>query len=255
MSKNICFVGSDYKVGVTSTVQSIGEALAQALPERKVLILHLDGNEGQEYTLNKGQSIDIIRSTLVQGLATWEEVESLLDRKENLYSLGGAENILDKALYAPEASTNLINLCSDRFDYILIDAGSDIENPLSIGACIYPCEKVIVTTQQAKAQKVFQQKKTAVFDKLGIAFDNLIINRFTFASGNFLRTEKELETFYVMEEAFLIPTVPVSWQSEADEASIYSYNKKEFRSNLLVVIEKIVATEDDALLFKKGKKR
>lgn len=245
MSKIFCFVGSDHKVGTTAVVQSMGEMLADLIPNKNILLLHLDGNEGQEYTQYRGESIDRVRSLLNQNLANWEEIEPLLETYKNLSSLGGVSDVLEHQLYEVECVENLINLCKAHFDYILIDAGANVESPLSIGAIALKTPKIIITTQQSKAQQEYEKKKEAVFDKMGIAFDHVLLNRFSVAMGSFLKTEKEIANYYEMEEALLLPSIPISWQSESDHMSIYSYKDKGYRKSLQGVVEAVFFTPEE----------
>lgn len=241
MAKVINFVGADHKVGVTMLVQSIADSISVRRPNLRVLILHLDGNDGTDYMVEAGHSMDAIFASLMNSMTEYSEVEALLYKTKNISVLTGSKNNDYGVRYTPETVDYLLDICRPYFDLILIDSGASINsNGLAVGAFKYSDENILVTTQNASVFRTFTQRKPGVFDKLDYNVDKLIINKFSWSSGKFLGTQEQIQRSYGFDESFPVEglTLDIAYQAEYNKKSLYFYkNTKVFKKDIDMLVD------------------
>ena len=239
------FFGADSKVGCTMVTQVVAEELANTLPEAKVLVLHLDGTPGTYYVKERiGSGIDSLKAAITTGVLNLDELISICGVDENLYTLKGTTSKTERHIvYTTDMIDKLLKVVGKGFDYILIDAGSNIDSPLTVGSLISGLidKKVLVNTQQKVTFENFIVTDNQVLTPLNIDFDCMIINKFAFSAGKFLETEKTLSEKYAVSEeyTFTIPMSEYGWQAEYESVSLRSYRDKSYLKSVEHIVNKI----------------
>ena len=229
MEKIITYFGADSKVGVTMITQSVANVLALKLKKQnkgeKVLLLHLDGKTGFEYTTKKGGSLDGIKAAVSSDVLALEELLDVCAQDENLYMLKGTSNLLERKSYEDSFVKKLMQAAEKAFDHILIDAGSSVDLGLAIGSLIHSNKNLLVATQQTTCFESYMLKEEQIFNPLQITFDTLIINKFAYSSGRMLETENSLMEKYGIKKSVCIPLADYGWQAEFERETIMAYHK------------------------------
>jgi CO dehydrogenase nickel-insertion accessory protein CooC1 len=65
----------------------------------------------------------------------------------------------------------------DKFDLVIIDAGSEIDNGLAFGALGLKCQKYIVMEQTESSLKRYE-KNRELYERFGIYFNKYILNKY-----------------------------------------------------------------------------
>ena len=237
------FAGADHKVGTTMLVQSIADSLMKHHPDRKVLVLHLDGREGGDF-ISKPQTapnIDTLFQPLMQHVAKYSELSELFITESSVSTLLGCSSNDNCVRYTPKVTQDIINLCKDYFDIVLIDSGATTHwNGLAVGAFEYDCPNVLVTTQQESAYTNFFNQSHDVYMRFTTSWDAVIVNRFVFATGNFLKGEKETyERYGFTQGGYCVINADSALQAESDHKSLYIYDKR-FVKDIDLITENLI---------------
>ncbi len=259
MKNIITFYSADNKVGTTMLCQSTAELIAKNKPQKKILIAHFDGNTGTEYTEKHQYCLDDIRLQLISDVLSLEDFLSICSCNGNLYSLEGCKNILIRKFYEPNQVKKLFDLLKDFFDLIIVDAGCS-DRGLTMGALMYSDVNILVTTQQKSAHTKYMKMKELVFGELSINFELLVVNQFTYSSGSFLPTEKEIASLYKMEddECIKIERSNYAWQAEYEKLPLTEYKEKAVMqglNELVSYIEKATEFVNGTPISPKAKKK
>lgn len=158
------FLGVDSKVGTTMIAQSVAESIAYNTCQ-KVGLFFFNKKPSVDY-LESNLTLDSLKSKLFNQLLGPDELAEFCIKKDNLYVLPGPENLLEQRYYTPEHVENLIELSREFVDILIIDAGSDIDNGLTIGALNSATAKYLVITQQETAKASYNRLKNQVFQNL-----------------------------------------------------------------------------------------
>lgn len=136
VSNNIVtFFGADSKVGTTQLVSCLSNSIADKC-RSSVCLVFLNGEQGTEYfNMKFSENIDSIKIKLVSKLATRDEIHRITHMiKDGLYVIEGTKSILYRKEYQPEHIAYLLNLLSDMFDLVVVDAGCNIDMAMPIAA-------------------------------------------------------------------------------------------------------------------------
>lgn len=218
------YFGADAGCGCTMVAQGTANLIAKNNLEKRVLLLNLSGHPGIEYSgMDFNYSIDDIHIKLKSKVLTISEFESVCSRKNNLYILQGSKSLMQSKEYMPEEIKSLLELVENKFDYVIVDAGNCIYLGLGIGALMYGCRNILVTTQSKLVIKRFFQKQT-ILSQLNIKFEGLIINKYI--SKHFLLNEKEVKTSYEIEDCQILEYSAYGMQAENDWITIENFDKE-----------------------------
>lgn len=224
------FFSPDNKTGTTMIAQSVAEYIASKT-KKSVFLGFFSGKPGTDFLTDNGtEGLDAIKSKLIHKLLSFEELIEECIIKDNLYILKGAEYIPEIKYYQPEHIERLINLISNKFDVIILDAGSSVELNLSIGALNVTTSRFLVTTPQVSSFDSYKRLKEQVLDKLDIKDYMLVINKFINSSE--IGTPFDIAKQYNTTLATAIPMLDWGWQSEKDRKSLLEYEDKEYTSRI-----------------------
>lgn len=234
-SKIIVFYGADDKVGVTMVCQSIGSYVANKVAKtEKVLLLHLDGKPGMDYTEDTAYGLDEIKVRLESDVLTRQELIDACKKDGNLYNLKGTTNLLERRTYQPDIVEKLFHLAEGYFDLILVDAGSDIDMGLSIGSLEATDKLILVTTQQQSSLNSFKCKSHQILDALDIVFAHCVINKYV--EKGFLQGESQIESKLGLK-TMVLPLSAYGWQAEIDRRCLLDYKDADYVQSIESIVK------------------
>jgi len=134
MKPIIAFAGVDGKSGTTMIAQSVAEWIAENLGDKRVLLLALHGKPGTNYTDKKTPCLDEIRIPLENNVLNKHDLIASSKRSRRLYQIGGVTSMLERRRFTTETVSRLLRLLEDDFEVIVIDAGNELDDGLTIGA-------------------------------------------------------------------------------------------------------------------------
>lgn len=259
-NKNVVsFFGADSKVGCTITALAVAESLALNT-SCSVGFLNLQGHISYNYLDENldGLGLDSIKSKIFSSVLSMQELRASMVERGNLFILPGIRTLTDLRYYQPKHVEFLVNLASELFDIVIVDAGSNPNSGLYIGALNSTSNRYMVATQQESCHKAFELINEQVLKTLSIDTESfiLIINRYSGILDN-AHTYKLALANYGMTNAVILPNVNgVFWQTEIDFKTIRNYNDSEYNyrlNDLNKIIAGQLAVEYKDLKAKKEK--
>lgn len=230
----ITFFGADSKVGTTMTALGVAETIAKNT-ELKVCLLVLSGSPGMEYIkVKETTGLDHIKVKLFNSILTASELKDSCIPRNNLYILPGNQNIMDTRHYTPEHIEYLIQLASQEFSIVIIDAGCywDMYG-MTVGALNATNFKFLVTTQQKTPKDKFFRTSDQVLKLLKIERKDFMLIANKYISTNTLLTANHLADLYNMYLAGFLPYLEVMGiQAEEEERHLLSFNDKEYKQGM-----------------------
>lgn len=249
----ITFFGADSKVGVTQISQAVAEAIAKKT-ELKVCLMFLNGKPSTDYLGAKETStLDNIKVKIHNSILTASELKDSCICRNNLYILPGNETIMDTRHYTPEHIEYLIQLASQEFSMVIIDAGCywDMYG-MTAGALNSTNFRFLVTTQQKTAWRQFSRTNNQILRLMQIESKDfmMIVNKYIYSNG--LPKASNMADLYDMILAAHIPYMEIEGiQAEEEEKSLLSYNDKDY-SQAIYSLCKLICTRQD-IEFNEGK--
>lgn len=229
--KSIVFFGADSKVGTTMTAHSCAQMLAKNT-NLKVGLLFLNDDIGTHYVKsNEDQSsgLDEIKTKLFNNILSPEELLQICIQDSNLYILRGVNNLLDQRFYHPEHVEMITDICSRVFDLLIIDAGENIHNALTIGSLKSSKLKYLVTTQQEVTRKAYEQKYSQVLRSLQYKPNDFLLIGNKYIKSNSIYNGKQLADLYKMNLATTLPHLEfLGWQAEIEQKTLLQLNSEEY---------------------------
>ncbi len=230
----ITFFGADNKVGTTMVAHSTAEMLSKNIKGNIALLL-LSGKPSTCYIKRKEKiGLDDIKIKLMNNILTAEELIESCEKEDNhLYILPGVEDLLDIRHYHPEHIDRLIQLAAERFQVVIIDAGSNIDSGLSIAAINATKNKYLVVTQQETTRKNYERIDGQVFRRLQINASDfmLIVNKYL--KSNHIYSAKQIADLYNMTLAAYIPHLEfLGWQAEFDHKTLLHYDNEPYNQTI-----------------------
>ncbi|RJX40935.1 hypothetical protein D3P09_02650 [Paenibacillus pinisoli] len=149
--KVITFIGALSQVGLTATVLSLAETLAQNTSEVKVGVLGFNcANPGDGFLSYKGSYLNQLHAQ--SEVLSAEELVSNMHRHDSGFCyLAGNTDLTKKYRYPSESAQHIIQAAKEAFDLVLIDAGEAVDNNLCLQALMHADMRVLVTTTQPTA--------------------------------------------------------------------------------------------------------
>lgn len=164
------FMGADSKVGTTMICQSVAEVIANN-SSLKVGYFVLSDKKNDNY-MQGANSLDLLKGKVTNDLLTKEDILDAMIKKDNIYLLAGISNLLEIRRYSLKHIEALLTMAADIFDVTIVDAGSNLDNPLTIAALKYT-NNILMITSQAPASK-------NQFDTNSSILNNLMLNKESF---------------------------------------------------------------------------
>lgn len=238
MSRFYVFHGIDHKVGVTMVAQSVAELIAECEKDMKVLFLALNGRLNAEYVREDVRSIDDFKMELDSKIFTVTEFMRKCRQKDNFYMLAGVANEAEERMYFPATVEYLLSELKGKFDVIISDTGSTIDNGLALGALIEAdCNYLITTQNESSIARLEKQRE--IFDRSEISFDNVIVNKFYEKdpySLAYIRTRLSLDK----ERVLKIAMADYERQAEMNHCTLMQFNDSDYERDIVNLANEIL---------------
>jgi pilus assembly protein CpaE len=160
--KAIAILGAKGGVGTTTIAANLAAELATN-PDRSIVLVDLNlflGDVGLHVGVESGP-------TVMSALNSENTDPSELAQHAMGFSVLGLDPDLSDADEVPaEAVVHLLDGLRSAFDIVVIDAGTDL-NEVSLTACRYADERLLVTTEQ-RSSLIGAKRRLIVLGKLGI---------------------------------------------------------------------------------------
>lgn len=160
--KAIAILGAKGGVGTTTIAANLAAELATN-PDRSIVLVDLNlflGDVGLHVGVESGP-------TVMSALNSETTDPSELAQHAMGFSVLGLDPDLSDADEVPaEAVVHLLDGLRSAFDIVVIDAGTDL-NEVSLTACRYADERLLVTTEQ-RSSLIGAKRRLIVLGKLGI---------------------------------------------------------------------------------------
>ncbi len=240
----ITFFGADSKVGTTMTAHCVAETLAKRT-DIKVGLFFLNNNPSTNYIKNSNiAGLDNIKIKLFNNILKAEELMDICLKEENdLYILPGVDNYPDSRQYHPKHIERLIELAAEKFNILIIDAGSNIDSGLAIASINLAKIKYLVVTQQEAIRKNFLRTEAQTFGHLNIDSKQflLVINKYI--NSNYIYNTRQMAGIYKMMLAVSIPHLEfIGWQAEIEQKTLNHYGNVVFNKQI-DYLSRLIATQ------------
>lgn len=230
----IVFFGADSKVGTTITALGISEALA-AQGEGNVAFLNLSGHLSKAYVEANDKGLDSIRYKVFNKILSQDELRGAMVQSQdqkNLYILPPCRTLIDFKYYQTDHVEYLIQMASNMFEVVIVDAGWYPHNNLYFGAINYTQNRYMVATQDSDILTCHIYIKEQALDEYGITSRKsdrsstspenimLILNKYDDQYGTNITKE------YDMVYALSLPLVlEYSYQHKLDNRTLSGISK------------------------------
>ncbi|HKM28128.1 MAG TPA: hypothetical protein VJY37_00435 [Anaerovoracaceae bacterium] len=230
MERVFVFFGGDTQVGTTMIAQSVAEVLGKM---GKSVLLVLAGSEyGTDYiNANLDMSLDDIKSNIASNQLRVEDVKGIMYEHNDVMVLPGIKNITTIKYYSTDDMAILLSPLEKAYDYIIVDAGSNIQFGLTVSALKHAGRRYYVVTQQEKCLRRFKNLYETVLNPLGYC-GKLIINKFNNNMAFYTQRQVE-EVLGIIDstghdafgESIAVNYVEYGWQAEADRVTLLKYSR------------------------------
>lgn len=259
MDNVVTFFSTNSNIGTTSTTLSVGKALAEG-SDLKVGVLLLNAwDAGTDTFEHDGNHLDDIKGRLSsQSIMTNEEFFSMfhMEDKDRLYILAGNRNTKLERLYSKEEISYLIDKAKSHFDVVVIDAGSHFDNANIIQSLYQSDLRILMSNQQVKTQRRFQQLYKDVLNPLGFSATNdflMVLNNYS--DEAYLNDSKIIQRESGVRNLTHIPHNPNGMIAEMEKHILYTYNEPAYREAIRIIAFAIGNSFDLDIEFEETGKR
>lgn len=163
------FFGLAHEAGTTMMVQEIANMIMANI-QASVLVMSLTETPGLEYETFDANVRDVITllPRMSMGVLTPEELTASVVKANGINYIHGIHSLTNIPDYSIEDVAELIKTASASFDYVLIDAGADI-NRMSVAAMLSGYVVYLVTTPQNKGLARFEQFRAEIMPKVNLS--------------------------------------------------------------------------------------
>ena len=240
MSYIVVFHGIEHRVGCTMIAQSVAELIAKEKKELAVLFTALNGRKSTEYMKEDAVTIDEYKIQLKSGIGIDKNALNPNRKTDNLYAIAGIEREEEARYFLPDMVDVLVDSLEEKFDLIIIDAGSDIDNGLAFGALMMKTLKYLILEQSESSLKRYEKMKS-LYEKLHINFDKYILNKYI---ENDPLTVKYISSRLAIDgERFI--TIEFSDKgrvSEIEYKTLLETANDKYKNNILIIANDIMKT-------------
>ncbi|MCL2437243.1 MAG: hypothetical protein FWD00_04305 [Clostridiales bacterium] len=177
MGQVVVFHGIEHKSGCTMIAQSVAELIAKEKKELNVLFAALNGRKSTEYMRENVATVDDYKIQLKSGIGIDKNTLSPNRKIDNLYVIAGIHKEEEVRYFMPVMAETMVESLHNKFDLLIIDSGSDIDNGLAFGALRMKSLKYLVMEQSESSIKRYE-KMREIYERLEIAFDKHIVNKY-----------------------------------------------------------------------------
>lgn len=237
------FFGADSKVGTTSIVQNVGENLAKRHKSKNILMLFLDGQTGFDWVESsyiKTCLADIKVALKNKLLSSSNLKENCYRYMPNFYMLKGELEIKDNIFYHQDEINELINLCKENFDFIIIDAGNtmNLQLRMTYSALINSDNKILITDQLPKSYEMYIKGKNQILRDLAIDdFRFMVLNKYM--KNNILLKKEEIVDKYNLPIISTLPYIDFYYQAAAEKNASLFEVEKAYKEGIMLLVEYI----------------
>lgn len=222
------FWGSDHKVGVTMIAQAYAETLAAA--NNEVLLLSVCEGPGDDFFDDNAPGIEELRSRLACRLNTKEYIKDYAYKGNGIYKINGFKNPLNILSFTEDMATHLLSTASDAFDYVVVDGGTGLINPIAITALNSNRNNTYVLSQQESSIRNYELMWESI-RKLAPQPSSVIINKYVKGDQytiNYIaqRTKMPQNIFKTVYES------DFGNQAEAERQSLLAFGEKQFSKDI-----------------------
>jgi cellulose biosynthesis protein BcsQ len=172
------FFGTVHEAGTTMVVQEIANALF-ANTKSTILVMSLTEGQGLNYEdFSETRDVVDLLPRVSMGILDSKELAAQVVRVNGISYIHGIQSISNIPDYSIEDVGQLIKIASESFDYVLIDAGADV-NRMSLASLLSGYVVYVVTTPQPKAYMRFQTFIAEAIPKVNLPTNKmrLIVNK------------------------------------------------------------------------------
>lgn len=249
------FHGCDRKVGTTMIAHSIAKMLSNKLPDKKILMISLNGHDDIHYSKNNGSTIESIKMKVDNNLLSSQDLEMSCSRDDKLYVLGGVSGIFEHRNYSPEFPLKILGKALELFDIVVADCGNELDSGLCIGTLKSGGIPVMIMCQNQSTLIRYENSKK-LYGAIGVNFCIYVINRYSDDDPNdvsYIRNRLDIKdsevVFTVKDEN------SYSRLAEIDEQIILEYRCPGFSEDLRDIVFEMMKTAGIAEVKKENAKR
>ncbi|MEF9921722.1 MAG: hypothetical protein RR313_07025 [Anaerovoracaceae bacterium] len=221
MKKIITFFGGDSQVGTTMIAQSVAEIIAKG--GNRVALIMASSEYGLDYIdQNQDLSLDDLKTNITNNHLTVEDVKGIMFEHNDISIVPGIKNITTLKYYGEDDIEIMIKPLEKNYDFIIIDAGNNVQYGLSMSALKHSEKRYYVITQQEKSVRRFKNLQQSILGPLNWN-GQIIINKY---NGNMaFYSPKQIEEIFKTKKAFTISYIEYGWQAESDRSTLLKYPK------------------------------
>lgn len=231
----VTFFGADSKVGTTMVSLCAAQKLALSTGA-KILYIPLDDNSVDIYVRapeHESVSLDALKVKLFNKLLTVDELLNSCKKDNGLYILQGPTYLPDLKYYHPEHLEYILELVKDEMDLVIIDAGSNFERGMCVGALRATHLRYLVTTQQESPKRQFDRIESQILRALQIRVRDffVVVNKYINEVSQY--SDDKVADLYKMTLACNLPNLDtLGWQAEIDNQSLLMYNHEGYDAQI-----------------------
>lgn|GEM_PF-1211176 len=266
-SNVITFFSTISNVGTTSITLSTAASIAQRT-SLNIAVLCLNAwDDGTDYFESySGKYLSDIISDLSNQVYDFDKptrysedpfiknMHYVKSGENGFYVLAGNSSVKLERAYGLEEIDYLITLAKNKFDLVLIDAGSHFDNALIYQSLYHANLKLLVTNQQQKAVRKFVHYYNHVLEISGFQKDDflLVINQYINEGG--LPKHKDISESFGVDWLTVIPHIDyLGIKSEQVGRILYFYEVDEYNNEINRIANSISGTLDLKLDFSDDK--
>ncbi|MBE6021507.1 MAG: hypothetical protein E7228_07240 [Clostridiales bacterium] len=247
--------GCDRKVGTSMIAHSIAKMMSDKLPDKKILMVSLNGNDDIHYSKNNGSSIESIKMKVDNNLLSVNDLETSCARDDKLYVLGGVSGTVEHRNYSPEFSLKLLEKSFEFFDIVVVDSGNELDCGLCVGTLKAGGIPVMIMCQN-QSTLIRYKKIRKLYEAIGVDFLIHVINRYYDDDPNdisYIRSKldlKDSEVFFTVKDERMFSRL-----AEIDEQIITEYRCPGFSEDIKDIVMEMLKTADVPEIKKDNIKR
>lgn len=245
MSQTIVFFGGDSKTGTTMVSRSVAEYLGKN--GEKVLYLQCGGKIEDAFSGVHSKGIDDLKANILSGRLSRGDIMQVTENTKDFSVIRGVRNPYGSK-YFPENTADLIlSAVEGDYQYMVMDAGSDIDLGLAVSALNKANRRYYLVTQQRKVLERYLYLRKEILTPLKLT-GSLIINKYIKEPS--LYRKREIESLCKSGETFVVPWMEYGWQAEAEGKTLMNFPK--FRKSIGHIAGDITGKKKGEALWKRN---
>ncbi len=238
MKDVITFFGGEAKVGTTMICQSFAEELAAK--GKRVLLLFASSELYDNYMQSdETAGIDELRDLEE---ITEEDVRKVIRTKGNLSFVSGITRPFLIKYFSPELIKNICDAMADKFDYIVVDGGSNYQYPLPLSALRAATKRYFVIMAKSRCVSRFRTVHGLLLKSPAVGItkrDELILNGFARNASAY--SPEDIGALFSMD----VNIVPKAAAGSACEITRQTISEKNYRLSISSLCERFLSERND----------